>query len=267
MKSKTWRRLFLGVYVHADIPVDHRIWCDAAALLLPEGGAIAEESAAYLWGCPAPQRVSVVIPTSASLRAQDNLVVRRSTVRPEDVTAVLGLPVTTALRTAFDLARYLPRIEAVIALDTLLHKKQVHADRLRAYLATRPRWPGIAHARKHVGEADPLAESPMETRLRLLLADAGLPPPIAQHKIYRRVNGRPKFVARVDFAYPDLRIAIEYDGDHHRDRTTHRFDQERQNELHVMGWTVLRFHTDDVLRRPDELVAKVRAVLRRAAAR
>lgn len=267
MRGKTWRRLFRGVYVHADIPLDHRVWCDAAALLLPEGGAIAEGSAAFLWGCPAPPEVSVVIPTSATLRPQENLLVRRSTVDPKDVTDALGLPVTTALRTAFDLARFLPRVEAVIALDTLLHKKQVFPDKLHAYLASRGRWPGVAQARKHMGEADPLAESPMETRLRLLLADAGLPPPVAQHKIYRKVNGRPKFVARVDFAYPDLLIAIEYDGDHHRERTTHRFDQERQNELHVMGWTVLRFHADDVLRRPGELVAKVRAVLRRAGTR
>ncbi|NUO58469.1 MAG: DUF559 domain-containing protein, partial [Hamadaea sp.] len=59
------------------------------------------------------------------------------------------------------------------------------------------------------------------------------------------------------------KLAIEYDGDHHRERATHRKDMARQNEIYVEGWTVLRFNASDVLRFPDRTVATVRAMLLR----
>lgn len=64
--------------------------------------------------------------------------------------------------------------------------------------------------------------------------------------------------------HPDHLIALEYDGDHHRERLTHRFDMERQNELVALGWTVLRFNADGVLRRPEQTVALIRGALRKA---
>ncbi|NUT03790.1 MAG: DUF559 domain-containing protein [Hamadaea sp.] len=156
-------------------------------------------------------------------------------------------------------------MDAVIALDTMLRRKKVFLDALTAYVDAHPGWPRVDTARRVLDMVDPLAESPMETRLRLLLLAAGLPRPTSQYKVMATAqDGRRRFIARLDFAYPEFRLALEYDGDHHRDRTTHRFDMERQNDLHVLGWTVLRFHADDVLRRPGQLVGKVRAVLRKA---
>ncbi|MEV6963574.1 DUF559 domain-containing protein [Hamadaea sp. NPDC051192] len=265
LAGRAWTRLYRDVYVHADVPLDHRVWCEAAALLLPKGGVISGLSALHLWGVRAldpPERVAVLIGEDDRIVPQSHLVVRRGSVPDRDVTRILGLPVTTPERTAFDLLRYLPRVDAAVCLDALLHQRKVSLSRLTDDVATRRRWPGCRQAEALLAYAEPLAESPMETRLRLLIVDAGLPCPVAQFKI---MKGR-RFVARVDLAYPEYRIAIEYDGDHHRDRTTHRFDLERQNELHVLGWTVLRFHADDVLRRPAETVAKIRVVLRRACA-
>jgi very-short-patch-repair endonuclease len=70
-----------------------------------------------------------------------------------------------------------------------------------------------------------------------------------------------RFVARVDLAYPQHRLAIEYDGDHHRGRASFRRDAARLNALRMCGWTVLRFTADDVLRHPSRVVAQVRALL------
>ena len=78
----------------------------------------------------------------------------------------------------------------------------------------------------------------METRLRLVIVDGGLPRPVAQFEV-RDAAGR--LIGRVDLAYPEWRIAIEYDGDHHRGRVAYRDDQRRANALRVAGWTVLRF--------------------------
>ncbi|MGW5673249.1 endonuclease domain-containing protein [Micromonospora sp. NPDC003776] len=99
----------------------------------------------------------------------------------------------------------------------------------------------------------------METRLRLLLLDAGLGPLTAQHDV---LDGRGRFLARVDLAWPALRVAAEYDGDHHRERAHFRQDVARLNALRAAGWIVLRFTADDVLRHPAATVALVAQALR-----
>jgi len=98
----------------------------------------------------------------------------------------------------------------------------------------------------------------METRLRLLLAASGLRRPISQYEV-RDADG--VFVARVDLAYPRQRLALEYDGDHHRGRATFRRDVARLNELRLCGWTVLRFTSDDVLRLPTRVSSQVRRLV------
>ncbi|MDG4789928.1 DUF559 domain-containing protein [Micromonospora sp. WMMD1102] len=98
----------------------------------------------------------------------------------------------------------------------------------------------------------------------LLVVDAGLPPPTAQHEVY---DSRGRFVGRVDLAYPGLRIALEYEGHHHRERAHFRQDVSRYNELRAAGWTVLRFTADDVLRHPARLLAQLTQALRERSAR
>jgi very-short-patch-repair endonuclease len=101
-------------------------------------------------------------------------------------------------------------------------------------------------------------ESPMETRLRLAIVFGGLPEPVVQYAV-RTPQGR--FVARLDLAYPEKRVGLEYDGDHHRDRETFRADAVRLNRLRLLDWSVLRFTADDVLRNPDRMLAQIRAAL------
>ena len=96
--------------------------------------------------------------------------------------------------------------------------------------------------------------------MRLVIGDSDLPMPAPQVKVF---NGK-RFVARLDFAYEEQKLGLEYDGDHHRERTTFRFDMERQRELAHLGWRVLRFTADDVLRFPDRMLAETRAALRRS---
>ncbi|MEU7999145.1 DUF559 domain-containing protein [Micromonospora sp. NPDC049060] len=264
LRGPSWRPLLPDVHVHRDgyRADDHRMWCDAVALSLPVGGAIAGRSAAYLWGVDLLRRdapVTVLLPRAARMRAHPRLRVHRSVVPDSDRTRLGGLPVTTPLRTAFDLGRQAPRDEALVAVDALLHRRVVKLPALRAYADARPGWPGLPLLREILALAEPLAESPMETRLRLLLLDAGLPPAIAQHDV-RDADGR--FVGRVDLAWPTLRVAVEYDGDHHRERAHFRQDVARLNALRAAGWIVLRFTADDVLRHPSRTAALVSQALR-----
>ena len=262
LRGQTWIRLLPDVYVHRDgyRADDHRMWCEAVALRLPPGAVLAGRSAAWLFGVEVLSRdapVTVLLPPAARLRPHPRLRLVRSPLPERDRTLVGGLPVTTPLRTAFDLGRQGSLAEGLGAVVALLRGGAVTLPALRASAAARPGWPGAPLLREVLALAEPLSESPMETRLRLLLLDAGLGPLTAQHEV--RAGGR--FVARVDLAWPALRIAVEYDGDHHRERAHFRRDVARLNALRAAGWLVLRFTADDVLRRPDATVALVRQAL------
>ncbi|TYB36379.1 DUF559 domain-containing protein [Micromonospora sp. AP08] len=269
LKGPAWRRLLPDVYVHRDghRPDDHRMWCEAVALRLPPDAAIAGRSAAYLWGADLLARdapVTVLMPRTVRIRPHPRVHQVRSVLPDTDRTRFAGLPVTTALRAAFDLGRQGPRVDALVAVEALLHRRVVKLPALRAYSAAHAGWPGSALLREVLTLAEPLSESPMETRLRLLLLDAGLGPLTAQHDVH---DARGRFIARVDLAWPALRVAVEYDGDHHRERAHFRQDVARLNALRAVGWLVLRFTADDVLRHPHATVALVRQALRERTAR
>ncbi|MEV1147441.1 DUF559 domain-containing protein [Micromonospora sp. NPDC049799] len=264
LRGSTWHKLLPDVYVHADgyRETDHRMWCDALALVLPSGGTIAGRSALYLWGTDLLGRnapVSVLLPRSVRMRPHPRLSVVRSPLPEDDRTRFGGLPVTTPLRTAFDLGRQPPLAEAVVAVDALLRRRVVKLPALADYAVRRAGWPGMPQFRRVLALAEPLSESPMETRLRLLLLDAGLGPIVAQHDV---LDARGRFVGRVDLAWPALRVAVEYDGDHHRERAHFRQDVARLNALRAAGWLVLRFTADDVLRHPARTIALVTGALR-----
>jgi very-short-patch-repair endonuclease len=98
----------------------------------------------------------------------------------------------------------------------------------------------------------------MESVLRWLLHEAALPPPELQHVVTDASGER---VGVVDLAWPEQRVLVEFDGDLHRDRRTLVDDLRRQNGLVLAGWTVLRFSSADVLRRPAWVVATTRRAL------
>lgn len=122
-------------------------------------------------------------------------------------------------------------------------------ERLPALRARR----GLRQVRRVLAIAEPLTESPMESRLRLLLVRAGFPRPEAQY-VVRAPSGR--FIARVDLAYPDLRVAVEYDG-----RAAHPVglarDRERAWELRQAGWVAVHVTAPPYADR-ERLIARVR---------
>ena len=149
-----------------------------------------------------------------------------------------------------------PLVEAVAALDMALHKRPLKSAALHSWACAHPRYPGITRLRRAIELAEPETESVMETKLRLLLVIARLPKPQVQVSLYDEVGN---FLARPDFYYPLHRMAIEYDGAHHRENLTG--DNRRQNRLVDAGYRLLRFTAADVLSAPDSVVALVRRAL------
>jgi len=263
LKGGMWQRLFKDVYVHQAVALTHRVQCQATALVLPPGAAVSGASAAHLLGADVLKpgaRVEVTVPREMRMPDWPDVATRYSELQPTDLVEVGGIPATTPVRTAFDLARRIPLDEAVVGVDALLHVCGLQLSAISAYANDgRASWHGVRRIPAVLALAAPGAESPMETRLRLVLVRAGLPEPVLQHRV---LDHRGKVVARLDLAYPDSRLGVEYDGEHHLEPTTVRRDLLRQNALRALGWTVLRFTSDDVLRAPGRLAAQVAAALR-----
>jgi hypothetical protein len=240
--------------------LDVRLRISAAALLLPAGGAVSGRSAAALHGVDVLRSdgpVEIVLPRDAAMRPRAGVAVRRALLPPDDVVCIDGIPVTTAVRTAFDLARLEQLVEGVVCLDAFV-RAGLDAGQLADYVGAHPRWRGVRRAGQALQYADGGAESPMESRLRMILVLAGLPKPAVNQPLY---DTRGVFLAR-----PDLRIdriLVEFDGGVHRDAQVFASDARRQNRLLEAGYTVLRYTAPDVYRRPHEIVAQTRAALAR----
>jgi very-short-patch-repair endonuclease len=253
LRGPNWKRMARGIYVWAGLPETPLSALEALAHRLPPGSAFSGMTAARVFGLELGLDQSgggVCAPgfTTAPYRRLDRSARFSGT---GDTMCHQGLPVTSPTRTFFDLARLLQRGDGVAALDWALHNRWVLLLRLQSYLDERPRWPGIKRARRALAVADGRSESPMESRLRVILLDAGLPPPDVQVWVGDR---------RIDMAYRDVKLGIEYDGDTHRDRLVE--DNRRQNWLVAAGYVLLRFTAADVYQRPAAIAAQVGAQLR-----
>jgi hypothetical protein len=185
---------------------------------------------------------------------------------PLDITVVDGIPVTTVARTLFDLgAEY--RIGFVeLAVENALRRGLVTLPELDATVRrlSRPGRPGGVTLRRLVAarySAPKPTESDMETLLLQALRKAGLPEPVRQHEVWD--GGR--LVGRVDLAYPDARVAIEYDSDeHHSGRWARRRDRARRQELIAAGWLPIDVGPDELRRgAPSACAAVARALASR----
>jgi Protein of unknown function (DUF559) len=189
--------------------------------------------------------------------------VHRDRFRPDETGWLGATHVTDEVRAAFDLARWAPDLtERVTAVDTLAHCCHVTPDAVRAlrnrYLGTR----GGGGVAEVLGLVDGRAESPMESRMRMALHLGSLPAPAVQYPVIAR--GVRYYL---DLAYPEAKLAIEYDGAEHRTQRRARRDLLREAALTALGWKILRFDADVVRYRPDLIVAAVAAELAARTAR
>lgn len=102
--------------------------------------------------------------------------------------------------------------------------------------------------------SDDRSESRPESRLRVCCLRAGLPAPSVNHELVDLVTGRG---VRLDLAWPDLRFAVEYQGDGHRTVAQWRRDMTRRENLRLAGWRILELNADD-LREVPELIRRIR---------
>ena len=203
----------------------------------------------------------VLNPPGGQIRCADGLVVHRRDGAP--LVMVNGRPVTSAAWTAVEVARGLRRPRVLAALDAALRSGTCSRGELWRMAGEQAGRRGIVAVRELIPLADALAESPMESEARLAMIDGGLPIPKLQYEI---VDGN-RELRRVDFAWPEQRVAVEYDGvDWHSDPDAMRRDRRRRAALEDVGWVVISIVFEDVRYRAWEFVARIDAQLRRARA-
>jgi hypothetical protein len=246
-----YQRLFPDVYVRGEPTLRDRtvgawLWSDRRAVI---AGVAASALHGASW-------VDSDIPIELiwrSSRPAAGLVVRNETLADDEITRVAGLSVTTPVRTAFDLGRHLPRDDAVVRLDALAWTRRVTVDEIEALIARYPSVRGIRALKVALALVDAGADSPPETRLRLQLTDAGTPPDQTQIVV---TVGRGRVLAILDMGWPQLGVAVNYDGAYHQtDRKRYVRDHKILRKLEEMGWIVVRVIAEDdiadVLRRVE----------------
>lgn len=218
-------------------------------------------AAAYGFDIEDTRDLHVLNPGGHQLRGTDGLVVHRRDGAP--LTMVDGRAATGPGWTAVEVARSLRRPRALATLDAALRSGRCDRRDLIRAAGRQAGRRGIVQVRDLVNLATSAAESPMESEARLAMLDGGLPPPVLQYEIVDR-NGR---IWRVDFAWPDCRVAVEYDGfDWHSDPEAFRRDRQKRAALREIGWSMLSIVADDVRRRPHDMVRRVGAELTARAA-
>lgn len=256
LRGTSWRRVGPATYMSAAVADSPMQQLRAAQLRLPAVAAFSGMTAAWLHGLDVEpcHPVEATVPTERKLAGMS---VRRASLDERDVVTVRGLRVTSIVRTLADLCLQTNLVEAVVLLDMALHARLTTVADVASWAAGHSARPGIRRLRRALELADGAAESPMESRLRMLLVLARLPRPQVQVPIHNQYG---RFSGRVDLYYERCRLGIEYDGAQHRESIT--YDDRRQNRLLDAGIRLLRFTASDVFNDPGAIVAQVRQQLR-----
>lgn len=224
--------LFPGVYVPKSVVTSLRARTAGAWLWSGRDGIVAGRAAAAVHVAQWVRADTPIELVAGRDRSPTGIITRNERIDPDEVMTVGGLLVTTPARTAADLARHLPRDEAVRHLDALAVATDVPADDALAPLERHPRARGRRRAPVALGLMDSGGQSPKETWLRLLFTDAGFPRPRTQIEVSDGVS-----MAILDMGWDDILVAADYDGYQHlTDRQRYVHDIGRNEMVAREGW-------------------------------
>lgn len=250
--------LHRDVYVPADAEMTAVVRAEAAWLWSRRRGVVAGRSAAALHGA---KWVDGRLPGQilwGNRRPPTGIDAWSDALADDEFTTIKGMRTTTPARTALDIACRERFGSAVAAIDALARATRVGGDDVAELAQRYSGRRGIRQARRVLQFVDPGAESPRETWLRLLLIRAGFPRPATQIPIRNEYG---VLVASVDMGWEELRIAAEYDGDHHRmDRRQFNNDIHRAEILGELGWIHIRVTAADT---EGTILRRVRAAFAR----
>jgi very-short-patch-repair endonuclease len=193
-------------------------------------------------------------------RPVPGLVVHRTQLAPGEITEVNGLRATSAVRTAYDLARRGDLVERVVAVDRLANVHGFNPDLLLNFLNHYPRFPGNDGIPDVLAHADRRAGSPTETRLRMLVLRAGLPRPEVQWVVQ---DEQTRTAVWLDLAWPEQMVAVEYEGADHTEPEQVLRDAARYTALVDKGWRIYRYTKREIRYRASLIIQQLTRALER----
>lgn len=194
-----------------------------------------------------PQQLEVIVRVPDRPRSGPAKVHRVRALAVDEVTVVDGFPVTSVARTLLDLAATLGTERMEPLLWDACRRAPDSAVQLARFAERSPRHRGRSTARRLLEGLHPQiaeAASPLEVYGLLALRDPSLPQPQLQYRV-RDHHGR--IIKRVDAAWPDARIAIEFDGvAYHGSAGQRARDRQQRERLRAIGWVVLEVTAADL---------------------
>ena len=251
----TVRRVFHGVYVDSEVADTRHFRILALQLVVPRHAVLCGNSASWIYGVdtfpPGRQfdfKPECVVPCDAGRSRSPHISCRQALIAPEEIAETGEVRHTVPVRTVSDLLRTLRRPYALSAADSMAHVGLVSKEEVRAFVAALKGYRGIVQARELAELIEPKSESPGEGWQRLRLADAGLPRPESQLIVADRFG---REVARLDNAYVEAKVGMEYDG-----MEFHSLDEDRQDNADrrtvltdILGWRMINSGKADILGR------------------
>jgi len=256
LQGPRYRSVLHGIYVSSSVPDVPWVRAAAALLVHPPGAVASHSTAARLRRAPVPADASehVTVAHAVDRRQRRGLTCHVAALDAADVQVVRGLRISSPERMFVELATALDLVDLVVVGDWLVGDKQrlTTPEQLISYCAT-SKLPHARRAREAAAYVRPRVDSPMETRLRMLIVLAGLPEPEVNRKVRDELG---TVVARLDLSYPGVRVAVEYDGRQHLELLDQwERDVERRDDLE--GWRVVTVTSKGIYREPDKTVQRV----------
>jgi hypothetical protein len=257
-----------GVLRIAGAPVTFEAVARATTLAGGPGALASHRMAAALWGFDEyrPGVREITIPRGRTHR-RDGVIVHESTDLDRTTPRVhRGVPITDPARTLLDIALRSSDRRLLAAIESARRARLTTWPELIATLLAHARRgrPGVQRLRRVLAaniDRDEITDSGFEALVLALLAEHDIDRPVLHHRV---IDAAGHLVAIVDLAYPELKIAIELDGQVHLRREVFERDRPRQNRLELLGWTVLRFTWAMYASAPEVIVREILAALRRA---
>ncbi len=254
-----YRKLHQNVYISRDFVLNAHARATAAWLWSGRAATLAGYSAAAVLGSKwlpddAPAELARI-----RYPSPPGILIHTGAIADDELDAVGDMTCTSVARTCYDIGRRRPLDTAIIRIDALLNATQVGVDRVAAIAQRYPGARRIRRLRTALALVDAGAESPQETRLRLLLVRGGLPRPVTQIPVadeWGRVQ------RRIDMGWPEWMVGVEYDGEQHwTSPEDHENEIVRLEFLASRGWTIVRVSARQLRCRGPEILARVTRAL------
>lgn len=241
--GSSFTRVLHGVHVHNEVEQSLIVRCAAAGLVLPGDAAFSDLTATELlelplpFGVPQNRPLDVTVAPPLDRPRGKGIRGRRRALGADEVMLINGMRVTVASRLFVDQAATLDEANLIVLGDAILRKRRATIAELENAIRAADGQRGVVRARRALLRLDGKSASAPESLVRVRIEDAGLPRPAANVDVFDSWGG---WIACPDLLYKEAKIAIEYEGEHHREKRQFGLDLARDQMLILAGFVVVR---------------------------